>query len=62
MIRSAARPPAPSGTPRVELRGIAKHFGSGAARVDALSDIDLDIHGGSVVGLLGPSGSGNRIR
>ena len=44
--------------PRVELRGIWKHFGSGAARVDALKDVSLDIFGGSVVGLLGPSGSG----
>jgi putative ABC transport system ATP-binding protein len=42
----------------VELRGISKHFGEGAARVDALRDVSLDIHAGSVVGLRGPSGSG----
>jgi putative ABC transport system ATP-binding protein len=46
------------GLPRIELRGVSKHFGSGEARVDALKDVDIDIHGGSVVGLLGPSGSG----
>jgi len=42
----------------VEIRSISKHFGEGAARVDALRDVSLDIHAGSVVGLRGPSGSG----
>ncbi|MGE4281247.1 MAG: ABC transporter ATP-binding protein [Magnetospirillum sp.] len=42
----------------VELKGLSKHYGEGATRVDALRDLDLDIHAGQVVGLLGPSGSG----
>lgn len=42
----------------VEIRGIFKHFGEGAARVDALRDVSMDIHAGTVVGLRGPSGSG----
>lgn len=42
----------------VEIRNISKHFGEGAARVDALRDVSLDIHAGTVVGLRGPSGSG----
>jgi putative ABC transport system ATP-binding protein len=42
----------------VEIRGISKHFGEGAARVNALRDVSIDIHAGSVVGLRGPSGSG----
>ncbi|MGE3989035.1 ABC transporter ATP-binding protein [Pseudorhodoplanes sp.] len=42
----------------VEIRSISKHFGEGAARVDALRDVSLDIHAGTVVGLRGPSGSG----
>ncbi|MCB4823361.1 ABC transporter ATP-binding protein [Roseicella aerolata] len=42
----------------VELRGIAKGFGEGEARVQALSDITLSVAAGEVVGLRGPSGSG----
>jgi putative ABC transport system ATP-binding protein len=42
----------------VELTGIAKHFGEGAARVDALRGVTLDVMAGQVVGLRGPSGSG----
>lgn len=42
----------------VEIRNISKHFGEGAARVDALRDVSLDIHAGTVIGLRGPSGSG----
>jgi putative ABC transport system ATP-binding protein len=44
--------------PLVELKGIAKHFGEGETRVDALRDITLTVCSGEVVGLLGPSGSG----
>ena len=44
--------------PLVELKGIAKHFGEGETRVDALRDITLSVSSGEVVGLLGPSGSG----
>lgn len=42
----------------VEVAGVAKHFGTGAARVDALVDVSLAVRGGEVVALLGPSGSG----
>ncbi len=42
----------------VELTGIAKGFGEGEARVQALSDITLAVGPGEVVGLRGPSGSG----
>ncbi|TCZ52769.1 ABC transporter ATP-binding protein [Roseicella aquatilis] len=44
--------------PLVELVGVAKGFGEGEARVQALSDITLSAMPGEVVGLRGPSGSG----
>ena len=42
----------------VELRGVSKHFGEGATRVDALIDVSISVLPGEVVGLIGPSGSG----
>ena len=44
--------------PLVELAGVAKGFGEGEARVQALSDIHLSVEAGAVIGLRGPSGSG----
>jgi putative ABC transport system ATP-binding protein len=41
-----------------ELRGVAKSFGSGAAQVHAVRDVDLTIEQGEFVSLAGPSGSG----
>ena len=42
----------------VQIDGVAKHFGQGPARVDALLDVSLAVRAGEVVALLGPSGSG----
>lgn len=42
----------------VRIEHLSRHFGKGSARVDALTDIDLDVYPGQVVGLMGPSGSG----
>jgi len=42
----------------VQVEHVSKCFGSGAARVNALIDINLDVFPGQVVGLMGPSGSG----
>ena len=44
--------------PLVMLRGISKRYGSGAAELLALKGIDLDIHAGEFVAIMGPSGSG----
>jgi putative ABC transport system ATP-binding protein len=37
---------------------LSKYFGAGAARVNALVDINMEVYPGQVVGLMGPSGSG----
>ena len=42
----------------VDIKGVAKHYGEGDTRVDALRNLDLSVHAGEVVALLGPSGSG----
>jgi len=42
----------------VKVEHVSKSFGSGAARVNALIDINMDVFPGQVVGLMGPSGSG----
>ena len=44
--------------PVLRLRGVARSYESGERRLDVLRGVDLDIHGGEVVGLIGPSGSG----
>lgn len=42
----------------IEVKGVAKHFGEGETRVDALRSVDLEVRAGEVIALLGPSGSG----
>ena len=42
----------------LELRGVAKRYGVGAAKVEALAGLDLTQESGGVLALVGPSGSG----
>jgi lipoprotein-releasing system ATP-binding protein len=44
--------------PVLRLRGVARSYESGERRLDVLRGVDLDVHAGEVVGLIGPSGSG----
>src|SRR6185312_2241413 len=45
-------------TPLIQLRGVTKIYGTGEAQVTALAGIDLTIHDGEFVAVMGPSGSG----
>lgn len=44
--------------PIVQVRGVDKIYKSGAEKVYALRGIDLDIHNGEYLAIMGPSGSG----
>jgi lipoprotein-releasing system ATP-binding protein len=48
----------PGREPVLRLRGVARSYDSGERRLDVLRGVDLDVHAGEVVGLIGPSGSG----
>ena len=42
----------------LELRGVSKTYGTGAAEVHALREVDLTVEAGTMVAVMGPSGSG----
>ncbi len=42
----------------VRIRGLAKHFGSGEQRVQALRGVDWDVYTGQMTLIVGPSGCG----
>lgn len=45
-------------TPLIELHGLTKTYGLGDAAFEALKGVDLTIHKGEFVAIMGPSGSG----
>jgi putative ABC transport system ATP-binding protein len=44
--------------PLIRLRGVTKVYGEGATAFAALKGVDLDVHAGDFVAIMGPSGSG----
>ena len=52
-----ATAPALTGVP-VTARGLTRRFGEGAAAVEALRGVDLDVRDRELVAVMGPSGSG----
>lgn len=42
----------------IEIRGVNKVFDLGKIKVHALKDVDLDVHRGEYLSIMGPSGSG----
>jgi len=53
-----ARPEAPGEPVAFRARGLTKVYGMGDSAVHALRGVDIDLHEGDFVVLLGPSGSG----
>jgi len=49
---------APDNGALIRMRGITKTYGSGNAAFLALRGVDMDIHAGEFVAVMGPSGSG----
>jgi lipoprotein-releasing system ATP-binding protein len=44
--------------PVISIRGLERRYVTGAGVLPVLKGVDLDIHPGEIVGLIGPSGSG----
>ena len=45
-------------SPALQLRGVTREYVTQAGKLPVLRGVDLDLHGGEIVGLIGPSGSG----
>jgi putative ABC transport system ATP-binding protein len=45
-------------TPLIELIGVTKTYGRGTAELQALRGVDLTVHAGEFMAIMGPSGSG----
>ena len=50
--------PMPTSPPLISLRAISRSFAAGEQSITVLRDVDLDIHAGEFVAIIGASGSG----
>ncbi len=57
-MSSAVAVALPRASPLIRLAGVTKIYGMAQAEVHALRGVDLDIHDGEFIALMGPSGSG----
>jgi putative ABC transport system ATP-binding protein len=57
-VSVAAEPAISPGRALIELRGIEKFYGHGESLVKALDGIDLEVHRGEFIAIMGTSGSG----
>ncbi len=44
--------------PLIKIRGMTKNYQTGAEEIQILKGIDLDVHPGEMIGIMGPSGMG----
>ncbi len=45
----------------ISVQGLAKTYGFGARKVEAVRGIDLEVHRGEIFGLVGPDGAGKQL-
>jgi putative ABC transport system ATP-binding protein len=50
--------PAPAQTATVSAADVTRRYGEGETAVDALRGVSLDVAGGKLTAIMGPSGSG----